>query len=87
MIVQHYAAIRDCGIPSINSNNITITYNLSTATLKCREGLFPTDTVTLRCYDNGTWIPNPADFRCTSNTSPGATVMLDYVIKHTKNVC
>ena len=39
--------------------------------LRCREGLSPADVVATRCYDNGTWIPDPTDFQCTSSTSSG----------------
>ena len=75
--MNYCTAILDCGMPVEleNSNDTTITYNFSTATLRCREGLFPTNVVIARCHDNGTWIPDPADFQCTSSTSSGTTIM------------
>ena len=59
-----------------NDDDIIITFNSSTATLRCREGLSPTDVVIARCSDNGTWIPNPTDFYCTSSTSSGAMIII-----------
>ena len=70
----HCTAILECGMLIENDDDIIITFNSSTATLRCREGLSPTDVVIARCYDNGTWIPDPTDFHCTSSTSSGAMI-------------
>ena len=72
-----YAA--DCGVPVSNAKlNYSSTLEGSVLILTCENDTF-TDkqTLSVTCHSNGSWIPDPADFTCSSFiTAPSGTVAI-----------
>ena len=60
----------DCQIPVVNSNvslALNSTLEDSLLTFQCKDGLYPNDVLTARCYSNRTWIPNPSGHVCATS--------------------
>ena len=63
----------DCGTPLISDYIIPMdilnsTSVNSTVTYKCKEGYSSSDLLVTKCYQNGTWFPNPRSFTCSSKS-------------------
>ena len=61
-----------CGPPIANSNvsvNFSSTLEDSLLTFQCKDGLLPEDVFTARCYQNGSWIPNPSGHTCATSSA------------------
>ena len=67
----------DCGVPPVDRNvklNYSSTLDGSVLTLTCENDkpvINSTDEniLNVMCYSNGSWIPNPAKFTCSSTTT------------------
>ena len=68
--------IADCGVPLVDRNvklNYTSTLGGSILTLTCENEMSSMNTtdeqaLSVTCHSNASWIPNPADFTCSSFT-------------------
>ena len=54
-------------------HNYTTTFEGSSITFTCKDGLFPNDTITATCTGEGHWTTDPATYMCTTITTTGAT--------------
>ena len=58
-------------------HNYTTTFEGSSITFTCEDGLFPNHTITATCTGEGHWTTDPATYMCTttttSTTTPGIT--------------
>ena len=54
-------------------HNYTTTFEGSSITFTCEDGLFPNDTITATCTGEGHWSPNPATYMCTTTTTTSTT--------------
>ena len=72
----------DCGVPLVNRNvklNYNSTLDGSVLILICENEISNMDTIdeqilNVSCYSNGNWVPDPAEFTCSSfitTVSPG----------------
>ena len=65
-----YINIANCEPPYNNHTNLTMSYNStiegSMLTFRCQFELNPNDTHTAVCHRNASWIPDPAQHRCTT---------------------
>ena len=67
----------DCGVPLVNKNvtlNYSSTLGGSVLVLTCENEMSNMNTtdeqvLTVTCHSNGNWIPDPADFTCSSFTT------------------
>ena len=56
----------------MNSNvslNYSSTLEDSLLIFQCKKGLFPDNIFIARCYQNGSWIPNPSDHACATSSA------------------
>ena len=83
--IQYYDHAADCGIPVSNAKlNYTSTLEGSILTLIC-ENDTSTDGDILRlsviCHSSGSWIPDPAQFTCSSSSfttvPPGTEILIN----------
>ena len=71
----------DCGEPvsadGVVIHDYTTTFEGSSITFTCEDGLFPNDIITATCTGEGHWSTDPATYMCTttttSTTNPGIT--------------
>ena len=47
-------------------HNYTTTFEGSSITFTCEDGLFPNDTITATCTGEGHWSIDPATYMCTN---------------------
>ena len=70
----------ECSRPPVSAEgvvirNYTTTFEGSSITFTCEEGLFPNDTITATCTGEGYWSPDPATYMCINitGTTTGTT--------------
>ena len=55
------------------SSNVSLNYSStledSQLTFQCEDGLFPVGLFSSRCYQNGSWIPNPSGHVCATSSA------------------
>ena len=49
------------------------TFEGSSITFTCEDGLFPNDTITATCTGEGHWTTDPATYMCTTTTTTSTT--------------
>ena len=54
-------------------HNYTTTFEGSSITFTCEDGLFPNDIITATCTGEGHWSPDPATYMCTTTTTTTTT--------------
>ena len=63
----------DCGEPvagdGVVIHNYTTTFEGSSITFTCEDGLFPNDTITANCTAEGHWSTDPATYMCTTTST------------------
>ena len=64
----HFIITGECGPPvaadGVMIHNYTTTFEGSSITFTCEDGLFPDVTITSNCTGEGHWSPNPATYMC-----------------------
>ena len=50
-------------------HNYTTTFEGSSITFTCEDGLFPNDTITATCTGEGHWTTDPATYLCTTTST------------------
>ena len=63
-------SIGGCGEPvagdGVVIHNYTTTFEGSSITFTCEDGLFPNDIITANCTGEGHWTTDPATYMCTN---------------------
>ena len=74
------ALLGGCGLPvagdGVVIHNYTSTFEGSSITFTCEDGLFPNVTITATCTGEGNWSTDPATYMCiniTGSTTTGTT--------------
>ena len=83
IIVNWFNYTADCGEPVLNAKlNYSSTLEGSVLILTC-ENDTSTDkqTLSVTCHSNGSWIPDPADFTCSSFTTVPSGSYNTYCLK------
>jgi hypothetical protein len=79
IIIYDHAA--ECGVPVSNAKlNYSSTLEGSVLILTCENATSSDEqTVTVICHSNGSWIPDPAEFTCSSFTTalPGSYLLYE----------
>ena len=74
----------DCGVPLSNAKfNYSSTLEGSVLIVTCENDTSTDEqTLSVTCHSNGSWIPNPADFTCSSfiTTAPSGMKRLIIVL-------
>ena len=64
--------IGECGPPvtgeDVVIHNYTTTFEGSSITFTCEDGLYPNVTITATCTGEGHWSPDPATYMCSNIT-------------------
>ena len=65
--------IGECNRPPVAGDgvvihNYTTTFEGSSITFTCEDGLFPSDIITATCIEEGHWSTDPATYMCTNTT-------------------
>ena len=70
---KEITSIGGCGEPvagvDVVIHNYSATFERSSITFTCEDGLLPNDTITATCTEEGYWSPNPATYMCTNTIS------------------
>ena len=71
------ALLGDCEPPvagdGVVIHNYTTTFEGSSITFTCEDGLFPNVTITANCTGEGHWTTDPATYMCINTTTTGTT--------------
>ena len=76
-----YYCIGECGPPvaadGVVIHNYTTTFEGSSITFTCEDGLFPDDIITATCTGEGHWTTDPATYMCINitGTTTGTTTV------------
>ena len=72
MNFSNFTSIGECGLPvagdGVVIHNYTTTFEASSITFTCEDGLFPNDNITTTCTGEGNWSKDPATYMCTNIT-------------------
>ena len=70
--INIFMSIGDCGPPvaadGVVIHNYTTTFEGSSITFTCEDGLFSNVTITATCTGEGNWNTDPATYMCTNIT-------------------
>ena len=58
-------------------HNYTTTFEGSSITFTCEDGLFPNDIITATCTGEGHWTTDPASYMCTTTSTTTTAAATD----------
>ena len=82
VIIDYYYCIGECGPPvaadGVVIHNYTTTFEGSSITFTCEDGLFPNVTITATCTGEGNWSPLILLHTCVSISTGTTTGTMDH---------